>query len=129
MIQRDHVEESLHYLMIDVLVDSLEKDGYTVHADHVGGLRPKPRPLGDYIPDIEAAKGSDIRLIEVETQSTIATPETRTQLLALIAADARAYLAVPFDCLEEARQLREELETDFIILPCYPFVRYIGIPK
>jgi hypothetical protein len=129
MIQRDHVEESLHYLMIDVLVDSLEKDGFDVRADHVGGLRHKPASIGDYIPDIEARKGTDLRLIEVETQSTIASPETQAQLLALTSAGARAYLALPFDCLEQAGQLREELETDFIILPCYPFVRYVGIPK
>ena len=30
MTRRDHVEESLHYLMINVLVDSLEKEGFEV---------------------------------------------------------------------------------------------------
>jgi hypothetical protein len=129
-IQRDHVEESLHYLMINLLVDSLETDGFVVRADHVGGFRAKPPAMGDFTPDIEARRGEEIHLIEVETQSTLDSARTQEQLAKLTSApDSKAYLAVPFDCLQRAKQLRQELEFDFIILPCYPFVRYVGMPK
>jgi hypothetical protein len=129
MTKRDHEEESLHYLMINVLVDSLEKEGFHVNADHVGGLRAKPACLGGFTPDIEARKGDDVRLIEVETRSTIDLPETLDQLDHLASGRGTAYLAIPFDCIESARKLRDELGIDLVILPCYPFVRYVGMPK
>jgi Holliday junction resolvase len=129
MTKRDHEEESLHYLMINVLVDSLEKEGFAVDADHVGGLRDKPASLGGYTPDIEARKGDEVRLIEVETRSTINLPETHEQLARLAAALGTPYLAIPFDCIESARKMRDEMDIDVVILPCYPFVRYVGMPK
>lgn len=115
--------------MINVLVDSLEKEGFTVNADHVGGLRKKPASVGGFIPDIEARRGEDLRLIEVETESTIDLPETQEQMAHLSAGRGTAYLAIPFDCIEEARRLRDDLDFEFTILPCYPFVRYVGMPK
>jgi len=129
MTKRDHQEESLHYLMINVLVDSLEKEGFAVNADHVGGLRKKPASIGGFIPDIEARRGGDLRLIEVETKSTLNLHETQQQLTYLAAGRGTAYLAIPFDCIEGARRLRDELDIEFVILPCYPFVRYVGMPK
>jgi hypothetical protein len=120
----------MHFLMINVLVDSLESDGFTVRADHVGGLRPKPAAVGSFIPDIEARRGDDLCLVEVETQSTLELPRTRQQIEDLSReTKARSFVAVPFDCIDRARQLRERLEVNVGILPCYPFVRYIGIPK
>jgi hypothetical protein len=129
MTKRDHQEESLHYLMINVLVDSLEKEGFAVNADHVGGLRNKPTSLGGFTPDIEARRGSEVRLIEVETQSTLDLPETLEQLGRLASGEGTAYLAIPFDCIDGARKLRDDLDIDIVILPCYPFVRYVGMPK
>ena len=116
--------------MINVLVDSLERDGFTVAADHVGGLRAKPGLVSGIVPDIEARQGDDIRIIEVETQSTLDLPETRDQLTKLASgSDGVVYLAIPFDCMEGAKRLRDELNVEFVILPCYPFVRYVGMPK
>lgn len=129
MTKRDHEEESLHYLMINVLVDSLEKEGFVVNADHVGGLRSKPASLDGYTPDIEARRGDEVRLIEVETRSTINLPETHDQLARLVAGLGTPYLAIPFDCIDSARQVRDEQAIDVVILPCYPFVRYVGMPK
>jgi len=127
---RDNVEESMHFLMINVLVDSFENEGFTVRADHVGGLRPLPAAIGRFIPDIEARRGDDLCLIEVETQTTLDSPRTRQQIEELSRQPhARCYLAVPFDCIERARKVRECLEAKISILPCYPFVRYVGIPK
>lgn len=127
---RDHIEDSMHFLMINVLVDSFENEGFTVRADHVGGLRLPPAAVGCFIPDIEARRGDELCLIEVETQSTLDTPRTRQQIDELSRqAHAKSYLAVPFDCIERAKQMRERLEAKIGILPCYPFVRYIGIPK
>lgn len=115
--------------MVNVLVDSLEKEGFDVRADHVGGLRDRPSPIGDYVPDIEATRGAEVHLIEVETQSTLDSRGAREQIARLTSAQrGKAFLAVPFDCLEKARELREEMDVDFEILPCYPFVRYIGMP-
>lgn len=115
--------------MINVLVDSLEKEGFTVNADHVGGLRKKPASIAGFTPDIEARRGGDLRLIEVETKSTINLPETQQQLTFLAAGRGTAFLAIPFDCIDGARALRNELDIEFVILPCYPFVRYVGMPK
>ncbi|HVP56769.1 MAG TPA: hypothetical protein VMU02_01630 [bacterium] len=128
--ERDHLEESLHYLMINVLVDSLESEGFTVAADHVGGRREQPAPIGDFIPDIQAKRGEEIHLIEVETQSTLASPRFHDQLARLAAqAGVHAYVAVPFDCIEKVRRLREALNLRVGIMPCYPFVGYIGTSK
>jgi Holliday junction resolvase len=129
MTKRDHQEESLHYLMINVLVDSLEKEGFRVNADHVGGLRERPASVRGFTPDIEARRGGDLRLIEVETSSTMNLPETHEQLTFMAEGGGTAYLAIPFDCIEGARRLRDELDLEFVILPCYPFVRYVGMPK
>ena len=129
-VQRDSIEESLHYLMISVIVDSLENEGFTVAADHIGGPRPRPFAMGDFVPDIEARRGEEVHLIEVETQSTLASPRTHIQLSNLAARSGiRAYVAVPFDCVENARTLRRDLKLTFGILPCYPFVRYVGVSK
>lgn len=128
--ERDHIEESMHFLMINVLVDSFENEGFTVRADHVGGLRPPPAAVGCFVPDIEARRGDDLCLVEVETQTTLDSPRTRKQIEELSCQiNARCFLAVPFDSIERARQVRERLEAKVGILPCYPFVRYIGVPK
>jgi hypothetical protein len=130
MTQRSLIEESLHYLMINVLVDTLEKDGFTVLADHVGGLRERPESIGGFVPDIEARKGASVQLIEVETESTLSSPETHEKLTRLAEASrGKLCLAVPHDCLEKAKKVREALESTLVILPCYPFVRYVGLPK
>jgi Holliday junction resolvase len=120
----------MHYLLINMLVDSLERDGFSVLADHVDGRRRKPAPIGDFTPDIEARRGQEVHLIEVKTRSTLGANEAGRDLRSLTSfPGGRAYLAVPFDCTEAARRLREDTETDFAILPCYPFVRYVGMPK
>jgi hypothetical protein len=128
--ERDHLEESLHYLMINVLVDSLESEGFTVAADHIGGRRSRPAPIGDFVPDIEAKRGGEVHLIEVETQSTLASPRFQNQLVRLASqAGTHTYVAVPFDCIEKVRRLREALDIKVGIMPCYPFVGYIGTSK
>jgi hypothetical protein len=130
MNERSHLEESLHYLMINVLVDSLESQGFSVSADHVGGLRKPPAPVGGFIPDIEARRKNEVRLIEVRTESTLGLPETRDLLAGLAGERPGAVsLAVPFDCMDAAEELRLELDLSFTILPCYPFVGYVGLPK
>jgi hypothetical protein len=117
-------------LMINVLVDKLEKDGFTVRADHVGGLRQRPESIDGYVPDIEARRGAEVQLIEVETESTLESEETYEQLGKLTSTSrVRACLAVPHDCIEKARGVRDKLTASIIILPCYPFVRYVGLPK
>lgn len=116
--------------MINVLVDSLEADGFEVFADHVGGSRQRPSPIGDFVPDIEAHRGKEVRVIEVETESSLGSTTAREQVARLQSTPVgKPYLAVPFDCLERAQELRLELDIDLEILPCYPFVRYIGTPK
>jgi len=128
--ERSHLEESLHYLMINVLVDSLESQGFSVRADHVGGLRMTPASVGGFTPDVEARRKNEVRLVEVRTESTLGLPETRALLAGLAnGCPGEVCLAVPFDCIERAEQLRLDLDIDFTILPCYPFVGYVGMPK
>lgn len=130
MSQREQVEDWLHFLLINVLVNALEEEGFAVEADHVGGMRQKPESIGGYVPDIVARKGDQIRLIEVETQSTLASSRTASQIEAFCQhASATIIVAVPFDCLTPARRLREELDLDFVIMPCYPLVKYVGVPR
>jgi hypothetical protein len=128
--QRDQIEELLHYLIISVLADSLELEGFAVATDHVAGRGRRPVEVGGFVPDIAASRGGDTRLIEVETQATLHSARAKTQLAAYAGLPgARAYLAVPFDCIEGARRIREEVGLDVGILPCYPFVRYVGVLK
>jgi len=130
MNEQSHLEESLHYLMINVLVDSLETQGFSVCADHVGGLRKPPAPVGGFTPDIEARRKNEVRLIEVRTESTLGLPQTRDLLTGLAdECPGAVCLAVPFDCMEAAEELRQDLDLSFTILPCYPFVGYVGLPK
>jgi hypothetical protein len=127
---RDHLEESMHFLMINVLVDSFEVEGFTVSADHVGGARTRPAPIAEYVPDIDARRGDERYLIEVETQSTLESDRAREQMRILASqTGARRFIAVPCDCVEAARKVRRGFEGEVGILPCYPFVRYVGIPK
>jgi hypothetical protein len=130
MNEQTHLEETLHYLMINVLVDSLESQGYSVCADHVGGLRKPPAPVRGFTPDVEARRKNEVRLIEVRTESTLGLQETRDVLAGLAGErPEEVCLAVPFDCMEAAEELRQELDLSFTILPCYPFVGYVGLPK
>lgn len=130
MSNRDQIEELMHFLLANVLVNSLEKDGFQVRADHVGGLRGSPAPVDGLVPDIEAVKGDEVRLIEVETPSTIGTEDARSQIKAFAGkSGARAYLAVPYDSVDEARKLRDDLGAQFSIIPCYPYVNSIGTPE
>jgi Holliday junction resolvase len=128
--KRDQIEELMHFLLANVLVNSLEKDGFEVKADHVSGLRGSPAPIEGLVPDIEAVKGDDVRVIEVETPSTITTEEARNQIKAFAGKPgAKAYLAVPYDSVDDARKLRDDLGAQFSIIPCYPYVNSIGTPE
>ena len=130
MSERDQIEELMHFLLTNVLVNSLEKDGFEVRADHVGGLRGAPTPVDGLVPDIEAVKGEETRLIEIETPSTVGSEETRKQLSAFAGKPgAKVYLAVPYDSVDAARKLRDDLGVKFSIIPCYPYVNSIGTPE
>jgi Holliday junction resolvase len=128
--KRDQIEELMHFLLANVLVNSLEKDGFEVRADHIGGRRGAPTPVEGLTPDIEAVKGDEVRLIEVETPSTVGSEDTRKQIVAFAGKPGvKVYLAVPYDSVDEARKLREELDVEFNIIPCYPYVNSIGTPE
>jgi len=128
--ERDQIEELMHFLLANVLVNSLEKEGFEVRADHIGGLRGAPTPVDGLTPDIEAVKGEEVRLIEVETQSTVGSEDARKQITAFAGKPGvKMFLAVPYDSVDEARKLRDELDVEFSIIPCYPYVNSIGTPE
>lgn len=130
MSERDQIEELMHFLLANVLVNSLERDGFEVRADHIGGLRGAPTPVDGLTPDIEAVKGEEVRLIEVETPSTVGSEETRKQITAFAGKPGvKVFLAVPYDSVDEARRLRDEVGLEFSIIPCYPYVNSIGTPE
>lgn len=130
MSERDQIEELMHFLLANVLVNSLEKDGFEVRADHIGGLRGAPTPVDGLTPDIEAVKGGEVRLIEVETPSTVGSDETKKQITAFAGKPGvKVFLAVPYDSVDDARRLRDELGVKFSIIPCYPYVNSIGTPE
>jgi hypothetical protein len=128
--ERDQIEDLMHFLLANVLVNSLEKDGFEVRADHIGGLRGAPTPVDGLTPDIEAVKGGEVRLIEVETPSTVGSDETKKQITAFAGKPGvKVFLAVPYDSVDDARRLRDELGVKFSIIPCYPYVNSIGTPE
>ncbi len=130
MSERDQIEELMHFLLANVLVNSLEKDGFEVKADHIGGLRGAPTPVDGLTPDIEAVKGEEVRLIEVETSSTVGSEEARKQITAFAGKPGvKMFLAVPYDSVDDARRVRDELDVEFSIIPCYPYVNSIGTPE
>jgi len=128
--ERDQIEELMHFLLANVLVNSLERDGFEVRADHIGGLRGAPTPVDGLTPDIEAVKGEEVRLIEVETPSTVGSEDTRRQITAFAGKPGvKVFLAVPYDSVDDARRLRDDLGVEFGIIPCYPYVNSIGTPE
>lgn len=127
--ERSSSEEAIHTLIVGLLVEFYEALGFDVKADHLGGFRESPDPIGSSLPDLVARKGDDIRVIEVETRSTIDTENTREQLKGFTSNDHKLVLAVPYECLEAAIELRNSLGFDFEILPCYPMVRYVGVAR
>lgn len=130
MSERDQIEELMHFLLANVLVNSLERDGFEVRADHIGGLRGAPTPVDGLTPDIEAVKGEEVRLIEVETPSTVGSEDTRRQITAFAGKPGvKVFLAVPYDSVDDARRLRDDLGVEFGIIPCYPYVNSIGTPE
>ncbi|MBE0595713.1 MAG: hypothetical protein IH614_00425 [Desulfuromonadales bacterium] len=77
--------EIRHYLMVNVLVDSLRRAGYDeIEADH---LVSAPRPqdvLGEHglslVPDVVACKDGKKIIFEVKTEEALFAPETEEQL-------------------------------------------------
>lgn len=127
--QRNSNEETIHTLMVRLLVEFYERLGFDVKANHLGGFRETPDPIGSQIPDLVVKKGDDIRVIEVETKDTVDTEKTRQQLREFTSKQHKLVLAVPYECLQSAMELRENLAIDFEILPCYPMVRYVGVAR
>ncbi len=127
--RRSSNEEAIHNMIIGLLVEFYEKLGFEVRADHLAGFRECPDPIGSYVPDLFVKKRGDIRVIEVETRSTIDTPKTRRELTQFSSAKHKLVLAIPHECLEAAVELRTSLGIDFEILPCYPMVRYVGVAR
>ena len=75
-------------------------------------------------------KGEEVRLIEVETSSTVGSEDTRRQMKAFAGRPgAKVFLAVPYDSVEQAHKLRDDMEVEFSIIPCYPYVNSIGTPE
>ena len=105
MSERDQIEELMHFLLANVLVNSLERDGFEVRADHIGGLRGAPTPVDGLTPDIEAVRGEEVRLIEVETPSTVGSEDTRRQITAFAGKPGvKVFLAVPYDSVDDSPQ-------------------------
>lgn len=127
--ERSSNEEAIHTLIVGLLVEFYQKLGFDVRADHLSGFKETPEPIGSCLPDLVVRKGDDIRVIEVETRSTIDTEKTRQQLNGFISNEHRLVLAVPYECLQAAIELRNTLGLDFEILPCYPMVRYVGAAR
>lgn len=111
-----------HYLMINVLVDSLRRAGYDeIEADH---LVSAPRPqdvLGEHglslTPDVVASKDGKKIYFEVKTEEALFAPETEEQL--------RTF----------TRHAEETGSEFFLLVPerCGPQVKYlldsVGLPE
>ncbi len=71
---------STHDRKVRQIARELEKQGYTVRADIRG--RERPRPIGSkkLVPDIQAIKGRQRRVIEIETPASF--KEDKEQLKA-----------------------------------------------
>ncbi|MGQ9604184.1 MAG: hypothetical protein ACUVUU_08220 [bacterium] len=124
--ERSSTENAIHNMIIGILVEFYEKLGFNVRADHIGGFRECPDKIGSYTPDLIAEKEDDTRVIEVETRGTIGSSRARQQLLQFVSNEHKVILAIPYECLNSAMDLRASLGIDFEILPCYPMVRYVG---
>ena len=70
------------------IANKLDREGFNVEADVKG--RPKPGTIGGYRPDVIATKGSQRRIIEVETPDSVGSARDQAQQQAFKRAAARS---------------------------------------
>lgn len=63
--------QSKHDMKVKEIANILKRLRWRVKADVEGYARPEPIGKYKYIPDIQAEKGGEKRIIEVETQDTM----------------------------------------------------------
>jgi Holliday junction resolvase len=66
---RSKQSQSKHDTKVRQIAKEMEQKGFKVQADISGYKRPKT--IGGYRPDVMAVKGSDIKIIEVETPDSL----------------------------------------------------------
>ena len=73
---------STHDRKVRQIARDLEKQGYTVRADIRGKGRPNPIGAKKLVPDIEATKRGQRRIIEVETPTSLKTDKEQIKTFA-----------------------------------------------
>jgi hypothetical protein len=66
MANRNRKEQSTHDKGVRTTAKKLERDGWSVQADHISGFESPPEVNG-YTPDVYATKRGGTRIIEIET--------------------------------------------------------------
>ena len=80
---------SKHDNKVKQIAKQLEREGYTVQADISGYETPDGIGKNNYIPDIVAKKTSSIKIIEIETQSSLKTDKDQQEAFRRSAAQSR----------------------------------------
>lgn len=109
---------ALHQRMILGAVAKLESDGYrNIKVDHIPWEGGRPAERNAVIPDIEAERFGNYRLVEVETEDTYLDDKDHVATLAEYAemhANFELYLACPDEFQDK---LRDSYEIDLSIVP------------
>ena len=74
---RSKQSQSKHDAEVRRIANGLERRGYTVKAD-VKGF-PQPNTIGGYRPDVVATKGSERKIVEVETPDSVGSTRDQNQ--------------------------------------------------
>ncbi len=88
MARRSSRSQSKHDAKVRQIAKGLEKKGYAVKADIKG--YPKPATIGGFRPDVVAKKGTERRIVEVETSDSVNSARDLGQQQAFSRADKRS---------------------------------------
>jgi N-acetylmuramoyl-L-alanine amidase CwlA len=71
MTKRNPKKQSQHNAKVKQIANRLNRNGWNVHADIPGYVRPDPIGKNNLVPDITAQKSGAKKIIEVETPETM----------------------------------------------------------
>ncbi|MGC9516526.1 MAG: hypothetical protein ACP5C3_02355 [Methanomicrobiales archaeon] len=92
----------VHDRLIRSVVKKLEKEGYSVQADHINHPNGKPKECRGHSPDVRAIRGLEEILIEVETCDTVLFNNEHKWRRFSFKPGTKFYVIVPCNCREKA---------------------------
>ena len=107
-MQRRYEEQSKHDEIVESMANKFAEQGHRNIKADIDGYA-KPEQIGYHIPDVTSEEGFKTHIVEVETCSSIDDSHTTSQWKTFNNTDAEFHIAVPEQCLSEAKQRAEQI--------------------